>query len=341
VAAHRSSTYVAQNQDPGSHILTQLPLTPTPVLTTLDRLAAITFLPLNSLVLTLLPQLLLACSSSTFALSTMPVKVIIVGAIATFAVVGFVAYENREWINEKTEPYRRKLVAVSQPARRKVGELLHYLADKVTPPEHHRPDEVPLAGRPFPSPPPRRGSSPFDEGGTSSGMAERSVGGGLRQRGADVAKSEVLFESASVAVNSDGKPVGVATPWSRRSSTATATNVLPTDQEHVESGYESHPSPAPQEHASLASLASSRTISEVADNAPVHQNQNPFGGSPLHWSIHEWAENTTHHTGDEDRASSPSLAGSGLDDFADVNSEPGSLGSWSEVASEFSDDHMH
>ncbi|KAF8544948.1 hypothetical protein BDD12DRAFT_800917 [Trichophaea hybrida] len=284
----------------------------------------------------------------------MPVRALVVGVFAVSA-VGYIVYDQREHVLEFVDL-----------SRQKIAELLRLIADKVGTEERRR-EEVPMAGRQF-SYSSSNGShdekrAAEHEKTAATGRDVGELGGHLRRRGAEPHEgSTVIFDSTGnssepPAYNKEAAHIvpTVAAIASRNSSITAVTpenlQYLVPNENASESGYETA---APQQpHAQsfsrhTASL-SSRTIS-ISDNGDHTAPENPFVDPQPFWSIHEWQENTTQDA-PADRSTSPSLAGSAADDLdtisdiasdfgSDHGTEPGSVGSWTEVASEFSDDHL-
>lgn len=293
----------------------------------------------------------------------MPARALIIGAVAV-AAVGVAVYDQRENILE-----------FADRSRQKIAELLRLIADQISSDEHRQPTE-PMVGRPFatgsgldlirttdsrsaPALPPRRPTAT-----TAATGRELGESGQLRQRGAEPLEkqsSTVLFDAAAhhgspaefnekasytapaaaaaaVAVAVAGGAAGVA-------AASAAPTLVAADDAASESGYETARPRLAQAVAAAREVASqsSRTVSDgAADNTVAPQNPFATPAEPF-WSIHEWQA----HTALADRSSSPSLAGSAADDAdplsdlaSDFGSEPSSVGSWTEVASQFSDDPL-
>jgi hypothetical protein len=271
----------------------------------------------------------------------MPVKAILVG-VAIAAAAGYALYENREHVIELADRSRAKLAA-----------LLRRLADEISSEEHRRhEEEVPMAGRSFGIElnENRRNSNPFDDQNTveppvvsGRDSAAAAAQPGLRHRSggeqpADV-QSSVLFENSQSPAEI---PVVAATAVTAATTAAVVYTAAAADDVVSESGNDTAHQPIGQ----ITPIASSRTVSIVESDAGA-SNPNPFENSQPFWSIHEWQESTVQASPseagvEEIPSSSPSLAGSAaeeLDNINDLASEVGSVASWTEVASEFSDYH--
>ncbi|KAF8249893.1 hypothetical protein K440DRAFT_620323 [Wilcoxina mikolae CBS 423.85] len=284
----------------------------------------------------------------------MPVRALVVGVFAVSA-VGYIVYDQREHVLEFVDL-----------SRQKIAELLRLIADKVSSEERRR-EEVPMAGRQFSysssssSHDEKRAAEPETTAATGRDVGE--LGGHLRHRGAEPHEgSTVIFDSTGDSsepptYNKEAAYIApaVAAVASQNSSSITA--VTPENLQHLapnenasESGYgTAAPQPQAQSFSRHTASLSSRTIS-ISDNSDHTAPENPFVNPQPFWSIHEWQENTTQDA-PADRSTSPSLAGSAADDLdtisdiasdfgSDHGTEPGSVGSWTEVASEFSDDHL-
>jgi hypothetical protein len=264
----------------------------------------------------------------------MPVKFIVIGAVFATA-AGYELYKNREYVMELADRSRAKLAA-----------LLRRLADGISSEE-----EVPMAGRSFGIElnENRRNSNPFDDQNTvetpvvSGRDSAAAAQPGLRHRSggeqpADV-QSSVLFENSHSPAEI---PVVAATAATAATVAAIVSTTAAADDVASESGYDIAHQPIGQ----ITPSASSRTLSIVDSDASA-SNPSPFENSQPFWSIHEWQESTVlaspSEAGVEEiPSSSPSLAGSAaeeLDIINDLASEAGSVASWTEVASEFSDYH--
>jgi len=274
----------------------------------------------------------------------MPVRALVAGVFAVSA-VGYIVYDKREHVLEFVDL-----------SRQKIAELLRLIADKVSSEERrHQTEEVPMAGRQFSfssSSSTHDEKRPVHEPEQTTTATGRDVGelGSLRHRGAEPHEgSTVIFDSTGdssepPAYNKEAAymvPINV---------TAVPENLAPlvSNENASESGYETAaPQPQARSISRHTASLSSRTISDNGDY-PVPENR--FVNPQPFWSIHEWQENTTQDA-PVDCSSSPSLAGSAADDLdtisdiasdfgSDHGTEPGSVGSWTEVASEFSDDHL-
>lgn len=273
----------------------------------------------------------------------MPVKAIII-SIAVLMAAGAALYDNREQVQELLDK-----------ARRKLASKLHTLAEDISPDRQKQQshEAIPMDGRPF------GGDSQHlsEKAGEASGYALQDQSTTLRQRGAGGSRDEtaaggpaLLFETGSDHDETEKlMAASSVSSQSLRSSTATlgfekplppppppaavAAVAAPPAESPFESGYES------LEQAPARTAPSSHTFSDAEGSAGTPL-QNPFENSQPYWSIHEWAENTSH-----EQSSSPSLAGSAAEDIdavSDLASEfgsvPESVNSWEEVRSDISGD---
>lgn len=301
----------------------------------------------------------------------MPARALVFGVVAV-ATVGVIVYDQREHIFDFADRSRQKIAEllrriadqISSDERAHPAEQLP-MAGRPFPATGSGTDPMrarngPSEDRPpapAPALPPRRPTA-------TTAATGRNVGesGQLRQRGAEPHEkqsSTVLFDAAAhgspaefnekasyvaptvavaAAVAAGGAAAGVAA--------SAAPTLVAADDAASESGYETAMPPRPDQTVAVgrdAASQSSRTVSDgAADNTAAPQNPFATPAEPF-WSIHEWQE----HTALADRSSSPSLAGSAADDAdplsdvaSDFGSEPGSVGSWTEVASQFSEDPL-
>lgn len=283
----------------------------------------------------------------------MPVKVIIFGVFIT-AAVGYAVYEHRDEVKE-----------FADRSRAKIASLLRRIADEISSDEHRqRAEEVPMIGRPFSLSKEgseltekRRDSNPFDGkhaeqvpvvSGRDFAAAAQP---GLRHRSGGEQPSDVQSTVLSEYRHSPAEiPVAATAATAATAAVVVAATVAAAANDvSSESGYDT----AHQPTGRFTPSDSSRTISVIGSDAGASNPSNPtnasnpFENSQPFWSIHEWQENTVQaapsEAGVEEIPSSPSLAGSAaeeLDNISDMASEFGSVASWTEVASEFSDDHL-
>lgn len=244
----------------------------------------------------------------------MPIKVIFFGATLVVAVVGIIVYENREPIIEFADLSRRKL-----------ADLLRRVADNISTDSNSHHLEEPLSARPL--------SDPFVDPpvGKSSAIAFNAPT--LRHR----RDNSTDFSTPS------------GTPPSLPARLILSPVVVPPTPVQIDAEFsESYDSAMQGQGAGMIELRelprmdsvpseSERTVSE----GPGTPRSDTGSHDEVLWSsIQEWQEQTTVSNA---RSSSPSLAGSGADDDDVVSdfggSVPESVGSWTEVASEFSEDH--
>ena len=300
----------------------------------------------------------------------MPARALILGAVAV-AAVGVAVYDQRENILEFADRSRQKIAELLRLIADQISSDEHRQpAEPMMGRPFNGPGLIRSANGPSADPraapalPPRRPTAT-----TAATGRELGESGQLRQRGAEPLEkqsSTVLFDAAAhhgspvefnekasytapvvaatvaaagVAVAVAGGAVGVV-------ATSAAPTLVAADDAASESGYETARPRQAQVAAAARDVASqsSRTVSDgAADNTAAPQNPFASPAEPF-WSIHEWQA----HTALADRSSSPSLAGSAADDDADrlsdvasdFGSEPSSVGSWTEVASQFSDDPL-
>jgi hypothetical protein len=280
----------------------------------------------------------------------MPLRFLIVLCTVTVG-VGAIIYEHREQILEYTEGPRQQL-----------ADFLHKVADGMSPSERQRKqqngeqEQAPLAGRPFSSSPsgahsektePQLDEKTIDDTTSAAATGKHSEQGGcLRFRGGGAAIEEEK-QPAPLPLDFTSKSVGPenttdtieSTIASRRSSSATYTSTpaLPADPLHSQmQSFHTVDRPPPP-----PSNSSSATAITEAMPPPLPPT---FEAAPPYWSIHEWANNTSHTTGENADAIAmsppPSMTGSSMSDdldrLSDVGSEVESVNSWTDVASEMS-----
>lgn len=309
----------------------------------------------------------------------MPAKVIFIAATVIVA-AGIVAYENREQVYEFVDRTRRKvanslqaLASEIRPHRDRVALSSNVSFSGST---AYREDEGEKREQEARAEAERSFSKEAEAYGFASSSRfyneNNSAAGNVRHRGpqfAAVPQASVVFDATAESSRLSSPPltpVKVPDFVSRRSSTDTLQQEKPLPQtppapppkpESPISGnmpYSSEvaaflnpftdaavvQSPVTEEVPAQANATTSRTASSTEDQEGhiLH----PFESSQPYWSIHEWAENTTHTP----VSSSPSLAGSAAEEIgqpaddvlSDFGSEVESVGSWTEVGSSVSGD---
>lgn len=307
----------------------------------------------------------------------MPAKVIFLAATVIVA-AGIVAYENREQVYEFVDRTRRK---VANSLQALAGEIRPRdriaLSSNVSfsGPTAYREDENEKREEAR-----AEAERSFSKEAEAYGFASSSrfvnenntAAGSVRHRGPQfgaVPQASVVFDAATESPKLSSPPltpVKVADFVSRRSSTETLHQEKPLPQtppapppkpqSPISGNSPFSPdvlaflnpfsdtaviqTPAIEETSVQANTTTSRTASSTEDQEG--HIPHPFESSQPYWSIHEWAENTTHTP----VSSTPSLAGSAAEEIdqpaddvlSDFGSEVESVGSWTEVGSSVSGD---
>lgn len=308
----------------------------------------------------------------------MPAKVIFLAATVIVA-AGIVAYENREQVYEFVDRTRRKVANSLQALASEIRprdrialssnvQFSGSTAYKEDESEKREQEARAEAERSFSKEAEAYGfassSRFYDENNTAAGN--------VRHRGAQfgaVPQASVVFDAATESPRLSSPqltPIKVSDFISRRSSTETLHQEKPLPQtppapppkpQSPVGGslpYSSEvaaflnpfadlaaiQNPVTEEAPAQANTTTSRTVSSTEDQEG--RIPHPFESSQPYWSIHEWAENTTHTP----ISSAPSLAGSAAEEIdqpaddvlSDFGSEVESVGSWTEVGSSVSGD---
>lgn len=304
----------------------------------------------------------------------MPAKAIFIAATIIVA-AGIVVYENREHVYEFVDRTRRKVANSLQsladeinPRRERVPLSSTGSFSGSTTYREGVSEKREYEAR-------SEGGPSFTKEGEAYGFASssgrerfynenNSAAGSVRHRSQQsgaVPESLVVFDAATDSSRlSSPPPAAVKVPdiVSRRSSSSTLHQEKPLPQTPPALPPKPQPlvgdnvvlnpftdaaviqSPEPEQVPEQANATSSRTISSAGGQE--EHITNPFENSQPYWSIHEWAENTTHTP----ISSEPSLAGSAAEEveqpaddvLSDFGSEVESVGSWTEVGSSVSGD---
>lgn len=309
----------------------------------------------------------------------MPAKVIFFAATVIVA-AGIVAYENREQVYEFVDRTRRKvanslqaLAGEIRPHRDRIAMSSNISFSGST---AYREDESEKREQEARAEAERSFSKEAEAYGfaSSSGFynENNAAAGNARHRpqfGA-VPQASVVFDAATESPRLSSPPLAsikIADFVSRRSSIETLHQEKPLPQ--------TPPAPPPKPQSPIGGLPYSADVAAflnpftdaaviqiqnpIVEEAPAQANAttsrtnsstedleghipHPFESSQPYWSIHEWAENTTHTP----VSSAPSLAGSAAEEIgqpaddvlSDFGSEVESVGSWTEVGSSVSGD---
>lgn len=310
----------------------------------------------------------------------MPAKVIFIAATVIVA-AGIVVYENREHVYEFVDRTRRKVAnslqalahEISPRERVALSSNLSFSGSTA-----YREDESEKREQEARAEVERSFNEKEVYGFASSSGREGAynennfAAGNIRHRGpqfGDAPQDSVVFDASTESSKLSSPqltPVKVPDFVSRRSSTSTLQQEKPlpqtppalppkpqsfisenqsisseaavvldpfTDAEVIQS-------PIIEQAPAQTNAATDRTLSSTEDQDELLPH--PFENSQPYWSIHEWAENTTHTP----VSSSPSLAGSAAEEIdqpaddilSDFGSEVESVGSWTEVGSSVSGD---
>lgn len=308
----------------------------------------------------------------------MPAKVIFFAATVIVA-AGIVAYEHREQVYEFVDRTRRK---VANSLQALAGEIRPReriaLSNNVSfsGSTAYREDENEKREQEAKAEAERSFSKEAEAYGFASSSRfvneNNTATGSVRHRGPQfgaVPQASVVFDAATESPRLSSPPltpVKVVDFVSRRSSTETLHQEKPLPQtppapppkpqSPVSGNSQFSPdvlaflnpfsdtaviqNPVTEETPAQANATRSRTASSTEDQEG--HIPHPFESSQPYWSIHEWAENTTHTP----ISSAPSLAGSAAEEIdqpaddvlSDFGSEVESVGSWTEVGSSISGD---
>lgn len=305
----------------------------------------------------------------------MPAKVIFLAATVIVA-AGIVAYENREQVYEFVDRTRRKVANSLQALAGEIRPRDRIALSSNASFSGSREDESEKKKEEARAEAERSFSKEAEAYGFASSSRfvneNNNAAGSVRHRGPQfgaVPEASVVFDAAMESPRLSPPPltpVKVTDFVSRRSSTETLHQEKPLPQTppapppkpqspisgdsqfspdvlaflNYSPGTAVIQAPATEEIPVQGNATTSRTASSTEDQEGCVPR--PFESSQPYWSIHEWAENTTHTP----VSSTPSLAGSAAEEIdqpaddilSDFGSEVESVGSWTEVGSSVSGD---